>query len=169
MSVGVVRRVMVLGQGFHLAFFAHRRPLSLPGDCLLRRLFLCGGCRLHHKDDVNGTRPVRSADLLHEASLELTRLHCLNDRGCALSRLDKVGLRQLVRADCADRRAIWCGRHSIVLRQGVESFHMDVVVVRVSQPSTASVSSMGSLRSFTLYASICKTLSLSKLCTSSRK
>ena len=144
--------VAVLGQGFRLAFFAHRRPLRLPGDWLLRRLFLCGECRLHHKDDVSGTRPVRSADLLREASLELTRLHCLNDRGCARTRVDMEGLRQLVRADCTVRRAVWCGRHSIVLRQGVmevESFHKATrtsswsVLCSARQPSTASVSSLG--------------------------
>ena len=36
MSVGVARACDVvrghLGQGFRLAFFAHRRPLRLPGD-----------------------------------------------------------------------------------------------------------------------------------------
>ena len=103
--------------------------------------FSAGRCRLHHKDDVSGTRPVRSAGLLSEASVEFTRLHC-----CARTRLERVGVRQLVRAYCTVRRVVWCGRHSIFLRQGVmevESFHQRSVLCSAHQPSTASVSSMG--------------------------
>ena len=122
--------------------------------------FSAGGCRLHHKDE--------SVQLIYSVR------HLWRSR-VSRTRLDMVGLRQMVRANCTVRRAVWCGRHSIVLRQGVmevESFHKDVVVVRVMFGAPAihfKRKFAGLLRSFTFHASICKTPSLSKLCTSSRK
>ena len=106
--------------------------------------FVCGWCRLHHNDDVVSTRPVCSIELLTTFCAVSKLLHLDRDRrtvtslisrdlivvstvGRARIRLDFLGgLRQLLLAEITEQQAVWCGRHSIVLRQVVnvvESSH----------------------------------------------